>query len=87
MSCTINSTKQEFSSIYLSAQAPARKAQIHAIIKSKIFENHAISGVDFNCVENTDLDIRYQATGNTPTYANAGGKTFARAIADCGLVD
>jgi endonuclease/exonuclease/phosphatase family metal-dependent hydrolase len=87
ISCTINGTQQEFSSIYLSAQAPARKAQLHGIIKSKISKEHAISGGDFNCVENTDVDIRYPEKGGTPTYVNVGGKTLARAIADSGLVD
>jgi hypothetical protein len=34
----INGTQQTISSVYLSAQAPARKTQLHAIIKSKILK-------------------------------------------------
>jgi exonuclease III len=36
MQCTINGTQQTISSVYLSAQTPVRKSQLHAIIKSKI---------------------------------------------------
>jgi hypothetical protein len=49
-----NNIEQEFSSVYLSAQAPARKKHLHAIAKSKILMEHAIVGGDFNCVENVD---------------------------------
>ena len=86
MTCVINNTEQEFSSVYLSAQAPERKKQLHTITKSKIFKEHAIIGGDFNCVENVDLDVRYPAEGGS-TYANASGQTLARLIAESGLID
>jgi len=86
MTCVINNTEQEFSSVYLSAQAPERKKQLHTITKSKIFKEHAIIGGDFNCVENVDLDVRYPAEGSS-TYANASGQTLARVIAESGLID
>jgi hypothetical protein len=87
MTCKINTnTEQEFSSVYLSAQAPARKKQLHTIAKSKILMEHAIVGGDFNCVENVDLDVRYPAQGGS-TYANASGQTLARLIAESGMID
>jgi hypothetical protein len=87
MTCKINNnTDQEFSSVYLSAQAPARKKQLHTIAKSKILMEHAIVGGDFNCVENVNLDVRYPAQGGS-TYANASGQTLARLIAESGMID
>jgi hypothetical protein len=79
MTCSIIGTKKEFdiSSVYLSAQAPARKAQIHTITKCKILKDQAITGKDFNCVESTDLDVRHPAEGGGITYANASGKSLA----------
>eukprot|EP00962_Isochrysis_galbana_P008644 scaffold2409_cov121-Isochrysis_galbana.AAC.12 len=47
---------------------------------------HAITGGDFNCVENSELDIKYPARGGG-TYANAGGRTLARTMAECGMID
>jgi exonuclease III len=73
MTCKMNNTEQEFYSVYLSAQAPARKKQLHTIAKSKVLKEHAIVGGDFNCVENVDLDVRYPAQGGS-TYANASGQ-------------
>jgi exonuclease III len=87
MSCNILGTIQDVSSVYLSAQARERKAHIHTIKKSKIFKDHAIIGGDFNCVENTDLDILYPAEGGGSTYANASGKLFSMLVAECGLLD
>jgi hypothetical protein len=46
----------------------------------------AITGGDFNCVEDPDLDIRYPSQGGS-TYANAGGKALLRARAGCGMID
>jgi hypothetical protein len=86
MTCELNNnTEQEFSSVYLSAQAPARKKQLHTIVKSKILMEHAIVGGDFNCVENVNLDVRYPAQGGS-TYANASGQTLARLIAESGMI-
>jgi exonuclease III len=75
-----------FSSVYLSAQAPARKAQIHTITKSKTLKSQAITGGDFNCVESTELDIKHREGGGI-TYANASGKTLSRLVVDCGMID
>eukprot|EP00962_Isochrysis_galbana_P012671 scaffold3594_cov133-Isochrysis_galbana.AAC.4 len=86
MKCDINGTKYDFSSVYLSAQPSSRKEQLRTINKDKILKEHAITGGDFNCVENCDLDIKYPARGGA-TYANAGGKTLARTMADCGMID
>jgi hypothetical protein len=87
MTCKINNnTEQESSSVYLSAQAPSRKKQLHTIAKSKILMEQAIVGGDFNCVENVDLDVRYPAQEGS-TYANASGQTLARLIAESGMID
>jgi exonuclease III len=63
------------------------ESQSQAIIKSKILKENAILGGDFNCVENTDFEIRKPAQGGTSAYANAGGKTLTRAMADSGKID
>jgi hypothetical protein len=81
--------KKEFdiSSVYLSAQAPACKAQIHTITKCKIINDQAITGGDFNCVESTDLDVRHPVEWGGMPYANASGISLARRVADNGMID
>jgi exonuclease III len=86
MTCSINGSEQSFSSVYLSAQAPSRKAQIHTIARSKILKENAITGGDFNCVEDPDTDIRYPPQRGS-TYANAGGKSLSRVMASSGMID
>jgi exonuclease III len=86
MTCTTNGTKQEFSSAYLSAQAPLRKTHLNTIAKSKILKEHGIAGGDFNCVESTELDVRYPV-GENMTYAHASGTEVSRLVAECRMID
>jgi hypothetical protein len=72
MTCKVQNTEQEFFSIYLSAQAPERKKQLHATTNPNMFKEHAIIGGDFNCVENTDIDVRYPQKEAQHTPMRAG---------------
>eukprot|EP00962_Isochrysis_galbana_P050314 scaffold21748_cov129-Isochrysis_galbana.AAC.7 len=58
----INGTKQDVSSIYLSAQPLARKEQLHIIRKAKILHEHAITGSDSSAASQPHSQAFTQST-------------------------
>eukprot|EP00962_Isochrysis_galbana_P010834 scaffold3013_cov113-Isochrysis_galbana.AAC.13 len=71
---------------YLHADPEKRGQQIKALEDSKFLTRNSIIGGDFNCVENTKIDVQYPPGVNS-TYSNAHAAPLRNLLASINQTD
>eukprot|EP00962_Isochrysis_galbana_P048177 scaffold19985_cov115-Isochrysis_galbana.AAC.11 len=84
--CCIKGVKTTLTSIYLHADPEKRGQQIKDLEDSKFLTRNSIIGGDFNCVENTKIDVQYPP-GVSTTYPNAHPAPLRKLLASINQTD
>ena len=86
LACTWQEHKIDLISLYVPSQEQDRKAYLTKLKRSGAISKNSIVLGDFNCVENTLLDVRYPEGANNK-YANQHSGLLMHVMAKAGLGD
>ena len=86
LACAWQQHKIDFVSLYVPSQEQDRKSYLTKLKRSGAISKNSIVLGDFNCVENTLLDVRYPE-GSNSKYANQHSGLLMHVMAKAGLGD